>query len=101
MIHYVVTYDIRSDERREAFEDALERLGFQKESTNQTTFYGSFGEEPVPNAFLRELYNATNAIGWEDEEDTVTVYFPTGANIDRRFLKEEGNAFMTAPAHLP
>lgn len=105
MRNYVVTYNIDDATNRVNFvvdfENRLQGLGLQKESTNQSTYYGSFGQGPTPQAFLTALHNAVNKLDWQ-VDDEVTVYYPRAtrtnggniADIGRHLFKEEGNDFL-------
>ena len=76
MPHFVITYNFEDREKRQefvkAFEAVLVALGFHKESSNQTTFYGFYKDT---QSLLTNLFNNTNHLKWE-LDDVVTIYYP-------------------------
>ncbi len=95
MANFVVTYNIDDASNRRQFvtdfENVLQNLGLNKESTNQSTYYGRYPHRPED--FMRDLFNAINRMAWR-EGDEITVYYPKPADIGRHQLKSEGNNFL-------
>jgi hypothetical protein len=76
MINLVLTYNIDNATNRsnfvEAFEKVLTDMKLNKEDSNQSTYFGSYRTK---EDFLKDLFNATNKMAWENG-DIVTVYYP-------------------------
>lgn len=95
MTNYVVTYNIINDEIRNDFESILEELGLEKQTTNQSTYYGYHNGNLKVNIFTK-----VNSLKFENN-DTITIYFPKATNskadIGKFELKEEGKKILKQP----
>ena len=95
MPNYIVTYNISEDEHRELFEELLTTLGLQKQSSNQSTFYGFAGKN-----FIYDLFSRTLSLNF-GKTDTITVYYPKltahKADIEKFELKKEGRFLLSQP----
>jgi hypothetical protein len=102
MPNFIVTYNFPDRDGRTDFvassEQTLSGMGLNQETTNQSTYYGSYEPRPTPRAFVTALFNATNKLYWQ-VEDEVTVYYPSAtdngrgkrfADIGRHLFKSSG-----------
>jgi hypothetical protein len=102
-MNYTITYNFENTDQRAdfiaAFENVLQNLGLQKESTNQSTYYGPYPYPP--QSLATEMHNALNRLDWI-EADEVTIYYPKAtevnrqrkADIGRHYFKSEGNMLL-------
>ena len=84
MINIVTTYNIDNASNRESFvkefEQVLIDLNQIKQSTNQSTYFGSF---ETSYDYVKDVYNAVRRMDWHID-DEVTIYYPKFKYIDNK-----------------
>ena len=102
MRNFIITYNIDNASNRtvfvEKFESILLELNFQKEITNQSTYFGAYSTK---EALGKALYNAVSKLDWKIN-DVVTIYYPKVTHakpsnipdIGKHLFKSEGNNIL-------
>lgn len=96
MAHFVVTYNIDNASNRGdfvfKFEEALHKLGLEKQVTNQSTYYGLYSRSVIE--FSKEMHNAVSKLDWK-VNDEVTIYYPKPTAKDK-----EGKQYPDIGVHF-